>query len=79
LGVNGSGTFAGNIIAIGSLTVNGQVRVNNQSGGTPTEQGTSAGVVSNYWATEDGKFLSTLAVWLTINLNGIAYYLPAYE
>ena len=76
--VSGSSTFRGDVIATSSLSINGQVRINNQAGGTPTEQGISAGVVSNYWGTEDGKFLSTPNTWLAINLDGTTYFLPAY-
>jgi hypothetical protein len=75
---SGNQAKTGSLDISGSLSVTGTVRIDNQAGGTPTEQGISAGVVSNYWGTEDGKFLSTPAVWLTINLDGTTYYLPAY-
>jgi hypothetical protein len=75
---SGNQAKTGSLDISGSLSVTGTVRINNQTGGTPTEQGVSAGVVSNYWGTEDGKFLSTPAAWLTINLDGTTYYLPAY-
>ena len=76
--VTGSFSISGSFSVSGSSTFNGTVRINNQTGGTPTEQGTSAGVVSSYWGTEDGKFLSTPSTWLTINLGGTNYFIPAY-
>jgi hypothetical protein len=74
------GTNAGSSAELIDVNLHdGTININGQTGGTPTEQGVSAGVVSNFWGTEDGKFLSTPAVWLKIKLDGVTYYLPAYE
>jgi len=78
LNVSGSGRFGNGLTVTGSLTVNGPLTINNQTGGTPTEGGSSAGVVNDYWGTEDGKFLSTPATWLAVILDGNTYFIPAY-
>jgi hypothetical protein len=73
------GTNAGSSAELIDVNLHdGTINISGQTGGTPTEQGVSAGVVSNYWGTEDGKFLSTPATWLKIKLDGTTYYLPAY-
>jgi hypothetical protein len=70
----GIGTNAPNAV----LHVDGTVRIDNQTG-TPLSPGGSAGVVNQYWGTEDGVFLSTPTVWLKINIGGSDYYFPGYE
>ena len=80
LGVSGSNTiFNSNFQVEKVSTLNGEVQINNQTGGIPGAFNISAGTVNNYWGVADGDFLSTPTIWLKLTLDSSFYYIPSYQ
>lgn len=63
------------------LHINGTIQIDNQTGGVPPTTSGSVFLSEYYGGGGSGGayYLSEPTVWLTINLDGSTYYIPAYS